>query len=418
MHYAIHMDWCWNFMAEKKTWLQGSMDDDLNMDAKTKALELRRMAEEILGIKLEGLESDEDYSEVVGRCCENIIGYKRVPLGISNRTILINEHRFLIPVATTEGALVASMCRGIKLINMCGGIRGYAENVGISRGFVVRFRDFEEAIGFYKWIRERESVERLKRVGNSSSRYLRISRIESRHVVGNEVYVKVHGYTGDAMGMNMITKGCTEISDEILRSFPGSVLVCISSNTCGDKKWSAENYCNGRGRRVFMSMSVGDKECKEMLGVGVEQLLEVYQSKVVVGSSLVLGGANSQAANFVAGMFLALGQDLGHVAESSNCVLHMRRGVCGDLEVSLVMPSVIVGVVGGGTHLEPTRSLLKQFDIPDRRYMIAGEEEGTCAPGYLALAIGGAVLAGELSLLGSLADNTLMEAHLRLNRKK
>lgn len=390
---------------------------NINKEANERAKKLRERIEEATGIKVEGVESEEDYSEVINRCCENLIGYKKVPLGVSSRGVLINNREFFIPIATTEGALVASMNRGIKLINACGGVEGYAENIGITRGFIMRFRTFREAMRFYQWIKMDESVTNLKRIGNKGSRYLRINKIESKHVVGEDVYIKVYGYSGDAMGMNMITKACVQISSEIARMFPNSSLVSISSNTCTDKKWSGENYCNGRGRRIFMNIKIDDKNCQEIVGVGIDKILDVYHSKVVVGGSLVLGGFNCQAANYVAGMFLALGQDLGQVIESSNCVLSMKKFTADTLSVSLFMPSVTVGVIGGGTHLEPSKSFLRQFDKGNDEYIITNKDEDkSSGPGYLGLAVGAAVLGGELSLLGSLANNTLMESHQRLNR--
>ncbi|ADM12494.2 3-hydroxy-3-methylglutaryl CoA reductase [Encephalitozoon intestinalis ATCC 50506] len=392
---------------------------DSNQKANEKAKELLKKMEECMGIKIEGICSQEDYSDVINRCCENLIGYKKVPLGVSNRGVLINNRMFFIPIATTEGALVASMCRGIKLINACGGVEGYAENVGITRGFTMRFESFREAMRFYQWIKMEKSIANLKRIGNEGSRYMRISKIESKHVIGEDVYIKVHGYSGDAMGMNMITKSCVQISNEIVRLFPNSSLVCISSNTCTDKKWSAENYCNGRGRKIFMNLRVDNRNCEEILGVNIDRILDVYHAKVVVGGSLVLGGFNCQAANYVAGIFLALGQDLGQIIESSNCILSMKKLESEVLSVSLFMPSVTVGVVGGGTHLEPSKSFLRQFSNVNDEYIITNKDEDkSVAPGYLGLALGAAVLGGELSLLGSLADNTLMESHLRLNRRQ
>ena len=169
---------------------------------------------------------------------------------------------------------------------------------------------------------------------------------------------------------------------------------------------------------MFMNVRVSQEHCMKILGVSTQQLFDVYRSKIVVGSTLVLGGHNCQAANYIAGMFLALGQDLGHVIESSNCILSMNLLDNGCLDVSLLMPSVVVGVVGGGTHLGPTKSFLEQFSIEGDEHMISDEEDTSTAPGYLALTVCAGVLAGELSLLGSLANDTLMKAHFELNRKK
>lgn len=216
------------------------------------------------------------------------------------------------------------------------------------------------------------------------------------------------------MGMNMVSKACLQISDEISKIFD-SKLISLSSNICTDKKHSAENTINGRGRRVFMNVIIKNESCKKILKVDIYQIKKVYDNKTL-GSKLVSAGFNSQAANYVGAIFIALNQDIGQIIESSNATVEMNiEGE--ELHVSLFMPSVIVGTVGGGTHLEPSKSFLKQFDCKDD-YCIGAEEDNSNATGYLSLTIGSAVLAGELSLLASLANNTLMVAHQKLNRAK
>lgn len=381
------------------------------------AAKQRRLMESLVqsGLDVQGLETG-DFSEVHGRCCENILGYKKVPLGISSRAVRINDFSVWVPLCTTEGTLVASMCRGIKLINACGGALGAVENLGVTRGFALQLGSFRSAFKFYKWLPQNENA--LRRVGDATSRFLRIKAVTAEHLIGSEVFVKVHAYTGDAMGMNMVTKACCAIASYICTAFEGASLAAISSNTCTDKKWSAGNFVCGRGRRVSLNAVVSDEHCRSILHVGVEDLLCVYHTKVVVGSSLVLGGHNCQAANYVAGVFLALGQDLGHVVESSNCILVMQRRETGSLSVSLYMPSVIVGTVGGGTHLEPSLSFLQQFRKEDSEFFMTDRSlDSGIAPNYVALAVAAAVMAGELSAMAAIADNTLMDAHLRLNRE-
>lgn len=369
------------------------------------------------GLEVLGLITSDDFFPVYNRCCENVLGYKKVPLGISNRPIIINSSTFWIPLCTTEGALVASMCRGIKLINASGGVKGVVENLGITRSFTLSTKSFYCAFKLYKWISERENC--LKKVGNGTSRFLRIRTITSKYLVGEEVFVKVYAYTGDAMGMNMVTKACNTIAMYICSHFEGSRLVSLSSNICTDKKWSIENFSSGRGRKVCLNVVVTEKMCREILKVSTEDILDVYHSKIVVGSSLVLGGYNCQAANYVAAAFLAFGQDLGHVIESSNCILSMKRLTSQELSISIYMPSLVIGVIGGGTHLEPSRSLLNQFNQGDSEFFITDRNLDTSfASNYLALTVASAVLAGEMSGIGALANNTLLEAHLNLNRKK
>eukprot|EP00866_Antonospora_locustae_P000065 jgi/Antlo1/65/1258 len=381
------------------------------------AVKQRRLLESLAksGLDVRGLETG-DFFEVHGRCCENILGYKKVPLGISNRAVRINDFSVWVPLCTTEGALVASMCRGIKLINACGGAHGAVENLGITRGFALQLGSFRLALELYKWLPQNEDV--LRRAGDATSRFLRVKAVTAEHLIGSEVFVKVHAYTGDAMGMNMVTKACCAIASYICTAFEGASLIAISSNTCTDKKWSAGNFVCGRGRRVSLNAVIDEEHCRSILHVGIEDILRVYHTKVVVGSSLVLGGHNCQASNYVAAVFLALGQDLGHVVESSNCILAMQRRDCSTLSVSVYMPSVIVGTVGGGTHLEPSRSFLQQFSKKDSEFFVTDRRlDSGVAPNYAALAVAAAVMAGELSGMAAIADNTLMDAHLRLNRE-
>ncbi|KAF7684750.1 3-hydroxy-3-methylglutaryl-coenzyme A reductase [Astathelohania contejeani] len=384
--------------------------------AKEKAKMLIKNMEEY-GLKIEGVITDEDLTPVIGRCCENVLGYQKMPLGVSNRALRINNKEFWIPICTTEGALVASMCRGIKLLNECGGIEGSVENLGMTRGFAIGFPNFGTALKFYRELPNLE--EELSDVGNSTSRFLKIKEIKAKQILSKTVFIKVSAYTGDAMGMNMITKACNKIAHRIMEMYPGSRLVCISANTCTDKKWSAENFVNGRGRRIFLNVKISEEKCKEILGVNIYEIYKVYHTKIVLGSGLALASGNCQAANYVAGIFIALGQDVAQVLESSNCMLSMEI-VGNELEVSLFMPSLCVGSIGGGTHLEPQKSFISQFYLEDNPdfFITDRKKDPGVAPNWMALAIAGAVLAGELSLLGSLADNSLMNAHLKLNRKK
>lgn len=386
-------------------------EDDIN----SKGDKLLETIKSDTGVDIKGLIREDDYSEIIGRNCENIVGYKKIPMGVSNRSIIINGKKFFVPICTTEGALVASMCRGIKLINQVGGVNGYVENLGITRSFSMDFEDFDEAMSFYRWLKVKENVDELKRYGEMNSRYCKIKSITSKHVFGSMVYIKVTAFTGDAMGMNMITKACDQIAKRICELSLNAKLVCISANVCTDKKWSVENYCNGRGRRVFLSIRIKENDLKNIMKVSVDDILFAYHSKIVIGSSLVLGGFNCQAANYIAATFLAFGQDLGHVIESSNCIITMKK-VNEDLDVCLLMPSLVVGTVGGGTHLEPAKSMLEQFNYIDD-HVILKSGDNSKSSNYLALLISSVVLAGELSCLASITENSLVDAHMRLNRK-
>ncbi|EQB60489.1 3-hydroxy-3-methylglutaryl- reductase [Vairimorpha apis BRL 01] len=391
-------------------------DKKLNEQIIEKSKHLRDKIKKDKNIEFIDMIYDDDFTTIYNRCCENILGYRKVPMGVSHNPVIINYKSFYIPICTFEGALVASMCRGIKLINKSNGVLGFVENLGITRSFALDFCNFETACKFYQWIKLNENINLLKNEGNKNSRYCRIKKIECKNMYGSIVFIKVSAFTGDAMGMNMITKACNQIASKIIEMFKNTKLVTISANICTDKKWSIENYCNGRGKKVFLHIKIKEVDLKSIMHVTIDDILKVYHTKIVLGGSIVLGGFNCQASNYVAATFLAFNQDLGHVLESSNCTIDMKKNNdC--LEVNLLMPSVIVGTVGGGTHLEPACSLFKQFKNLENSFNINHIEDLSKESNHLALLVATSVLAGELSAMSSLAENTLMDAHLRLNRK-
>lgn len=389
-----------------------------NEKTKQKSRELFEKINKECNIEPTNIIIDDDFTPIVNRCCENILGYMKIPLGVSKDPLIINNLKFVVPLCTTEGALVASMCRGIKLVNLCGGISGIVENLGITRSFAIKFDNFKEATTAYKWMKIDENVNLLKKVGNRTSNYLKVKSIKCKHIVNNTLFIKVYAYTGDAMGMNMITKACNQISKTLIDMFDMCELICISANICTDKKWSIENYCNGRGRRVFMNIEIPNSLCEKILKVSIHKLYETFRTKISIGSALVLGNFNCQASNYITATFIAFGQDVAQAIESSNCLIDMALN--GNiLNVSLWMPSLVVGTIGGGTHLLPQNDFLQQFYHTDSDSFITDRKlDSGIAPNYLALVIAGAVLCGELSCMASLAENSLLDAHLNLNRKK
>lgn len=214
------------------------------------------------------------------------------------------------------------------------------------------------------------------------------------------------------MGMNMISKGVLECLGVLEREFPTIEVLSVSGNTCTDKKPSAMNWIEGRGKSVVAEAVLSSHVVVDVLKCTVPSLVDLNIAKNLMGSTLAgsIGGSNAHAANVVTACFLATGQDPAQNVESSNCMTLMEADEGGSLRVSVTMPCMEVGTVGGGTSLPAQKACLDMLGL-------AGSS-GT--PGenaqMLARIIASTVLAGEISLMAALASNHLVSAHMKLNR--
>ena len=220
------------------------------------------------------------------------------------------------------------------------------------------------------------------------------------------------------MGMNMVSKGCMKTIEVLEEIFPDLVLVAISGNVCTDKKPAAINWILGRGKSVVVEAVIPEFIVKSVLKSSVKDMIDTNRQKNLIGSAVAgsVGGFNAHAANIVTAVFLATGQDPAQNVESSNCMTLMEYGEDGtSLHVSVTMPSIEVGTVGGGTHLPAQAGCL---DICGVRGVSKDKDS---APGdnsrNVAQIVGGSVLAGELSLMAALAANHLVRSHMQHNRK-
>lgn len=353
---------------------------------------------------------DYDYQAILGACCENVIGYVPVPVGVAG-PLLINNSPFYIPMATTEGCLVASTTRGCKAINSAGGLNIKILKRGMTRAPAVKMPTLNQAIELKEWLENPQHSQKFQEVFSGTSHFLRLVGL-SVWVTGRTVYIRIKADTADAMGMNMITKGVDHLMNFLKKKFPEAVLVTVSSNLCTDKKASAINWIEGRGRTVTAEVVIKKSIIETQLKTSVPALVELNTSKNLVGSALsgTLGGFNAHAANIVTAIFLATGQDCAQNVESSNCITVLENTLNGDLLLTLTMPSLEVGTVGGGTFLSPQNSMLSILGISGPNPTLPGKNAD-----ILAQVICGATCAGELSLLSALAGGDLMKAHSKLN---
>lgn len=385
--------------------------DKLLGDSNKATMIRRAYVEKFTGVKLENVgRTVIDFNTVVGRNIENTIGAVQIPIGIAGPLRVIGDYAnglYYVPLATTEGALVASVNRGAKIVTESGGARSKVINDGMTRAPVIAVPSVVDAVELVNWVNEH--FNEIKGVAESTSRHARLHSIQP-FIVGNNVWLRFKFTTGDAMGMNMVTIATDKAVKYILSNFPRARLVALSGNMCVDKKANAVNFLLGRGKTV-VSEAVIPKGVLEKWGVTAEDVAEVNNRKNLLGSALAHAyGFNAHFANIVAAIFIATGQDVAQVVESSMGITWMEPLDNGDLYVSVTLPSLEVGTVGGGTGLPTQREMLQMLGVYG-----SGNPPGTNALKFAEI-VAATVLAGEVNLVLALARDELARAHEMLGR--
>lgn len=378
-----------------------------------RAVKIRRMIVErktgLVGVLNSLPFQNYDYKKIHGQCCENVIGYVQVPLGVAGPILVNGESRYL-PLATTEGALVASTSRGAKAIVESGGCVTEIVRDGMTRAPVFVCKSAKEAHEIQTFCENK--FDEIADEFNSTSNYARLQSIKS-NIVGKYIFLRFKCTTGDAMGMNMACKGTDKAIVFIMKQFQIR-LISLSSNTCTDKKPSAMNWIEGRGKSVVCEAIIKKEIVEKVLKTSVDAMIEVNYVKNMIGSSVAgsIGGNNAHASNIVTAMFLACGQDVAQNVESSNCMTIMEKDTNNqeDLYVSVTLPSLEVGTVGGGTNLSSQSACLNLLGVH-------GSDNGNNSS-KLASIISSGVLAGEISLIAALSSGHLLCSHMKLNRKQ
>ncbi|KAK5090210.1 3-hydroxy-3-methylglutaryl-coenzyme A (HMG-CoA) reductase isozyme [Lithohypha guttulata] len=357
---------------------------------------------------------DYNYELVHGACCENVIGYLPLPLGVAG-PLVIDGQSYFIPMATTEGVLVASTSRGCKAINAGGGAITVLTADGMTRGPCVGFPTLVRAGEAKVWLDSDDGQSKMREAFNSTSRFARLSSLKTA-IAGTYLYIRFKTTTGDAMGMNMISKGVEKALNVMSTEcgFDDMAIISVSGNYCTDKKPAAVNWIDGRGKGVVAEAIIPGDVVRNVLKSDVNALVELNTSKNLIGSAMAgaIGGFNAHASNIVTAVFLATGQDPAQNVESSNCITIMKNNN-GNLQISVSMPSIEVGTIGGGTILEAQSSMLEMLGVKGAHPTTPGENARR-----LARIVAAAVLAGELSLCSALAAGHLVRAHMAHNRSQ
>nr|QIM59639.1 3-hydroxy-3-methylglutaryl-coenzyme A reductase [Astragalus mongholicus] len=379
-----------------------------------RAAAIRHQAvESVTGKSLEGLPVEGfNYDSILGQCCEMPIGFVQIPVGVAG-PLMLDGKEYTVPMATTEGCLVASTNRGCKAIYVSGGASAVVLRDGMTRAPVVRFNSAKRASQLKFYLEDPLNFDSLAHTFNKSSRFGRLQHIKCA-LAGKNLYMRFTCSTGDAMGMNMVSKGVQNVLDFLQNDFPDMDVIGISGNFCSDKKAAAVNWIEGRGKSVVCEAVIKEEVVKKVLKTSVEALVELNMLKNLTGSAMAgaLGGFNAHASNIVSAIFLATGQDPAQNVESSHCMTMMEAVNNGkDLHISVTMPSIEVGTVGGGTQLASQSACLNLLGVKG-----ASKEAPGANSRQLATIVAGSVLAGELSLMSAIAAGQLVKSHMKYNR--
>ena len=381
-------------------------------NANAGALARRLALEKMLGISLSSIGSTIlDFEELVGKNIENPIGAVQVPVGVVGPLRVNGDYArgdFYVPMATTEGALVASVNRGAKAVTLSGGARTKIVYDGMTRAPVFWTPSVIEAVRLVEWVRKH--MEEVRREAESTTRHGRLRDVQVFYT-GNLVWLRFVYETGDAMGMNMATIATDKAAEYILGNFPGEArLIAISGNMCTDKKPALINQLLGRGKTVIAEALIKRDVALKVLKAPPEEIDYVNKAKNLLGTARAGSfSLNAHFANIVAAIFIATGQDVAQVVESSMGYTWTETRN-GDLYISVTLPSLEVGTVGGGTGLPAQKEALSLMGVAG-----GGDPPGTNAKKFAEI-VAATVLAGELNLLAALAANELARAHRLLGR--
>ncbi|HLJ46735.1 MAG TPA: hydroxymethylglutaryl-CoA reductase [Bryobacteraceae bacterium] len=338
---------------------------------------------------------------------ENFTGVAQVPIGIAGPIRIVGEHAqgdFYVPLATTEGTLVASYNRGMRLLTECGGVKTTILEQFMQRAPVFIFADALQSRDFGMWLCANFAA--VKEAAEATTRFGKLVHI-SQHAVGPLRYLRFNYTTADAAGQNLAGKATLAACEWIREHYPGEARFLLSGNIDTDKKHSHMNMILTRGRRVVAEAVIKRELLQSLMGVETTDLFRARQ--VQLAGAFLAGSANNgaHAANGLTSLFIATGQDAANVSESHAAITYTQLLENGDYYWSITLTSLIVATYGGGTGLATQRQCLEMLGC-----------YGTGKADKFAEICAAVVLAGETSLAAAVLHGDWVSSHERLGRNR
>jgi hydroxymethylglutaryl-CoA reductase (NADPH) len=338
---------------------------------------------------------------------ENFMGVAQVPLGLAGPIRINGEHArgdFYVPLATSEGTLVASYNRGMRLLTESGGIKTTVVEQSMQRAPVFILVDALAAREFGQWIEEHFAA--IKAAAEATTRMGKLINI-GQYSVGPLRNLRFNYTTGDAAGQNMTGKATLAACEWIKENYPGHPTFILSGSMDTDKKHSRVNMLLTRGKRVVAEAVIPNELMKSLMGVDTKTLF--WARQISVAGNFLAGSANNgaHAANGLTALFIATGQDVANVSESHAGIVYTQLLDNGDYYWSITLPSLIVATYGGGTGLATQKECLEMLGCYGRGR--ASKFAEICAA---------VVLAGETSLTGAILHGDWVSSHDTLGRNR
>jgi len=336
---------------------------------------------------------------------ENLVGFAQVPVGLAGPLVVhtsSGSRELLVPMATTEGALVASYSRGMRLLREAGGARAYTLKVGLSQHPMLVYTSIEEA------------TRAASVASGGFDAYAALVSGITRHGRLIEVIPEVHGRrlvlrlvftTGDAIGINMAARAADIISEQLARETGARERYVHGQDV--EKRANARAFVEGRGRSVAAEVRVERDLLQRVLRATPEQLARIWRSYAHGFARMGTQNWAVQSANGLAAVMLACGQDVAYLAECATGMLELDVEPDGSLHASVQLPSLLVGTVGGGSGQGTARECLELMGCA-----------GTGGAEPFAEVLAATVLAGDLSLMAAFTSHEFVAAHEALGRNR
>ena len=367
----------------------------------------RAFVKEQTGVELEHVAQYSFDPALLPGNIENFIGVAQVPIGVAGPIRINGEHAkgdFFVPLATSEGTLVASYNRGMRLLTECGGVTCTVVDEHMQRGPVFVLADAREARDFGEWVDAH--LEEITAAAQSTTRSGKLTYI-GQYSIGPLRYLRFNYTTGDAAGQNMTGKATLAACEWIMENYPGEATYILSGNIDTDKKHSRINMLQTRGRRVVAECVIKKDLLRDLMGVDTKTLF--WSRQISNAGAFLVGSANNgaHAANALTALFMACGQDVANVSESHAGISYAQLLDNGDYYWSITLPSLIVATYGGGTGLATQQECLRMLGC-----------EGAGKVRKFAEICAAVVLAGETSLTAAILHGDWVSSHDQLGRNR